>query len=99
VIEIVFKENESPLDGTHPQYIVVDFPQYRDPVWITEKPTWVPIPPIEIACQKHCCNLRYVPLSLSYAKTGHTFQGQSVGPNYAIHCIIVHPGNKGMELF
>lgn len=98
VIEIVFQENENPLDGTHPQYIVVDFPQYRGPAWINEKPTWVPIPPIEITCQKHCCNLRYIPLSLSYAKTGHTFQGQSVGPHYAISCIVVHPGNKGMEL-
>jgi hypothetical protein len=30
VIETVFKENENLLDGTQPQYIVVDFPQYRD---------------------------------------------------------------------
>jgi hypothetical protein len=65
VIEIVFKENESTLDGTHPQYIVVDFLQYRGPAWINEKPTRVPIPPIELACHKHCCNLRYIPLSLS----------------------------------
>ena len=33
VVEIVFNENENPLDGTLPQYILVDFPQYRGPSW------------------------------------------------------------------
>jgi hypothetical protein len=36
VVEIVFNENENPLDGTLPQYILVDFPQYRGPSWISE---------------------------------------------------------------
>ncbi len=33
-----------------------------------------------------------MPLSLVYAETGHTFQGQSVGPGHAIPCIIVPHG-------
>jgi hypothetical protein len=97
VIEIVYKEGTSPLDGTFPEFVIVDIPTYRGPPWINDKPTWVPIPPIEMNCRKHCCSFKFIPLSLAFAKTGHTFQGQTVGPNHAIKCIIVHPGNKGME--
>jgi ABC-type cobalamin/Fe3+-siderophores transport system ATPase subunit len=97
VVEIVYKENTSPLDTTFPQFIIVDIPSYRGPAWIQSHPTWVPIPPIELKCKKHCCTFKFIPLSLAYAKTGHTFQGQNVGPHHAIQCIIVHPGNKGME--
>jgi hypothetical protein len=73
VVEIVFNENENPLDGTLPQYILVDFPQYRGPSWISEKPTWIPIPSIEMNCSNYCCQFMFVPLSLAYSKTGHTF--------------------------
>jgi hypothetical protein len=76
VIEIVYKKNGSPLDGTFSEYIIVDIPTYRGPTWIPNKPTWVPIPSIELTCRKRYCTLKYIPLSLAYAKTGHTFQGQ-----------------------
>lgn len=98
VVEIIYEKNSSPLDGSIPEYVVVDFPQYRGPPWIQEKPSWIPIPPLEVKCRKHCCTLQYLPLSLAYAKTGHTFQGQTVGPGYVIPCIVVHPGKKKMEL-
>ena len=97
VVEIVFNENENPLDGTLPQYILVDFPQYRGPSWISEKPTWIPIPSIEMNCSNYCCQFMFVPLSLAYSKTGHTFQGQTCGPGHPIPCIIVQPGTIKME--
>ena len=97
VIEIVYEKDASPLDGTFPEFIIMDIPTYRGPTWIPDKPTWVPIPPIEVTCTKRCCTLKYIPLSLAYAKTGHTFQGQNVGPHHIIPCIIVHPGPKKME--
>ena len=97
VIEIVYEEDKSPLDGMFPEYVIIDIPTYCGPAWIPDKPTWVPIPAIETKCKNHCCSFKFIPLSLAYAKTGHTFQGQNVGPNHAIPCIIVHPGNKGME--
>lgn len=53
VIEIVYKIDVSPLDGTFPEYIIVDSPSYRCPAWIANKPTWVPIPPIEMTRRKH----------------------------------------------
>jgi hypothetical protein len=97
VIEIVYLENESPLDGTLPQFIIVEFPNYCGPRWIKEEPRWVPVPPFEIKCTSQCCTFRYIPLSLAYAKTGHTFQGHTVGPGHAIPCIIIQPGNISME--
>ena len=50
--EIVFKENEIPLDGFQPEYVIVDFPQYFGPHWMSSKKTWVPIPVLEINCNK-----------------------------------------------
>ena len=41
---------------------------------------------------------KYIPLSIAYARTGHTFQGQNIGPNHPIPCIVVNPGKKLMEL-
>ena len=97
VKEIVFEENQHPLDGCHPLYVIVDFPQYCGPAWMKENPKWVPIPTIELNCEKHCCQVRYIPLSLAYAKTCHTFQGQTVGKNCPIECIIVQPGTRDFE--
>jgi hypothetical protein len=58
----------------------------------------VPAPPIQISCKKHCCTYKYTPLSTAYARTGHTFQGQNVGPNHPIPFVVVNPGKKSMEL-
>jgi len=96
--EIKYKENESSLDYKLLQYIIVDFPTYCGSPWIKHKPTWVSIPPIEITCKKHCCTYKYIPLHIAYARTGHTFQGQNVGPYHPIPCIVVNPGKKSMEL-
>lgn len=97
VKEIVYLENESPIDGTMPQYILVEFPEYIGPTWIQNKPKWVPIPTVEIPCSSYCCTVKLIPLTLAYAKTGHTFQGQTVGPQNAIQCIIIQPGTIKME--
>jgi ATP-dependent exoDNAse (exonuclease V) alpha subunit len=97
VKEIVFKENENPLEGFQPDYVIVDFPQYCGPQWMAVEKTWVPIPVVEMNCDKHCCQLQYIPLTLAYAKTCHTFQGQTVGKNNPISCIIVQPGTRDFE--
>jgi len=76
----------------------VDFPTYCGPSWIKNEPTLVPIPLIESTCKKHCYTYKCIPLSIAYARTGHTFQGQIVGPNHPIPCIVVNPGKKSMEL-
>jgi hypothetical protein len=76
---------------------MVDFPGYCGPPWIADNPTWIPIPPCEITCASHCCTFKFIPLSLAHAKTGHNIQGNTVGPGYAIPCIIVQPGSLAME--
>ena len=49
------------------------------------------------------CSRKYIPLTLAFGKTVHTFQGQSVGPvkegqpPNAIQYIIVDPGERGFE--
>ncbi len=50
VIEIIYDKGASPLDGTLPKFIITDFPTYPGPAWITDNPTWVPMPTIEIKC-------------------------------------------------
>jgi len=97
VKEIVFNKDEIPLDRTLPQYVIVDFPDYCGPPWVENKPTWVPIPQIEISRSNFFSIICFIPLSLAYAKTGHTFQGQSAGPDHAIKCIIIQPGLCSME--
>ncbi len=64
---------------------------------MTEYSTWVPILPLELPCKNHCCQIKYLLLSLAWAKTGHMFQGQSAGQGFTIACIIVQPTNKTME--
>ena len=63
----------------------------------------VPIPMTAMMCKNKCCKATYCPLTLSFAKTCHTFQGQSAGPvshgqqPNAVDRVIVDPGDKGME--
>jgi hypothetical protein len=40
----------------------------------------IPIVPQEVQCKYKCCCKKFIPLSLCYAKTIHTFQGQNAGP-------------------
>ncbi len=98
VVEIVFNKNESPLDGTLPQYILVYFPQYCAPSWISEKPTWVPIPSITMNCSNYCCQFNFAPLGLDYAKSSNTFQGETCGPGHPMPCITVQPGMRNWNI-
>ena len=38
VKEIVYAEGKSPINGDHPLYVVVSFPQYCGPIWDPENP-------------------------------------------------------------
>ena len=40
----------------------------------------VPIPVTEFRCSNNCCTRTFLPLSVSYARTIHKFQGLSAGP-------------------
>jgi len=63
----------------------------------------VPIPMVTMLCKNKCCKATYCPLTLSFAKTLHTFQGQSAGPvnqgqqPNAVDRIVVDPGDKQFE--
>lgn len=54
-------------------------------------------------CKNKCCKAVYCPLALSFAKTCHTFQGQSAGPvnqgqqPNAVDRVVVDPGDRKFE--
>jgi hypothetical protein len=106
IIDIIFHENETPNNNDLPQYIIVNFPQYKGPIFDKNNPKYVPITTRETTfCKKeYCtCTRKYMPLTLAFGKTIHTFQGQNVGPvnkgqtENAIQYIIVDPGERGFE--
>ena len=63
----------------------------------------VPIPMVTMLCKNKCCKATHCPLTLSFAKTLHTFQGQSAGPvnqgqqPNAVDRVFVDPGDKKFE--
>ena len=40
----------------------------------------VPIPPVTVPCEYHCCERTFFPLDIAFARTVHRFQGLSAGP-------------------
>ena len=83
--------------------MLVDFPQYRGPIFIENIPTIAPLVPIETRCDCQCCTRIQMPLKLSFGRTMHTFQGVNVGPTRegqptnAIQAVICDPGTKMFE--
>ena len=103
VEDIVYKEGETPNLGDLPAYVLVNFSQYCGKELISGRKTSVPIVPRTTRCKFGCCERTFIPLSLAYGRTVHTFQGQSVGPvpdgrpQNSIQRIIVEPGNRRFE--
>ena len=100
VHDIVFDDGDSPNHYKLPLYVLCNFQQYCGPPFIPSQPKVIPIPTIQIQCDKiGCrCQRKYVPLTLAFAKTIHTFQGANVGPTYPgqppneVSRVIVFPG-------
>jgi hypothetical protein len=109
VHEIVYKKGESPNTGNLPLYVAVNFPGYLgrmqgygNMIWDKTMPTVIPIPIIKTVDEKTKRNIEYCPLSLSFARTIHTYQGQSAGPtndkcNNPIQRIICDVGTTRFE--
>lgn len=67
--------------------------EYAGPIWDKNNPTHVPIPIGLRDCKKGCCLLKSVPLNVSFARTLHKFQGQSVGPKHTNKYMVFGPGS------
>jgi len=87
VKKIIFKPNESPNFGHLPSYVVVEFASYIGHleengryIWDENNPKLIPVPTINTVDEKSKQIVRFCPLVLSFARTIHTFQGQSAGP-------------------
>ena len=63
----------------------------------------VPIPCITYSCKHRCCERTSCPLTLSFARTIDTFQGQTAGPSVPgqppndVERIIIDPGGRRFE--
>ena len=104
IIDIVYRQDESPSLGYLPLYVLVDFHLYIGPAFDEDHPTYVPIPVHIARCQFNCgCERTYVPLTLAFGKTIHSFQGQNVGPTCpgqpknSVQHIVVEPGTRSFE--
>jgi ATP-dependent exoDNAse (exonuclease V) alpha subunit len=103
VKDIVFDESHSPNFGDFPLYVLVEFSQYDGMPLAETMKKMIPIVPQEVRCKYKCCCKKFIPLSLCYAKTIHTFQGQNAGPVESnqqpnpIQRIICDPGDKEFE--
>jgi hypothetical protein len=102
--KLLFSFSQIANNGDFPLYIIVSFPQYSNgPSFFPDKPTWVPLVPIESRCKFGCCSSKYFPLQLCYVKTIHTFQGQNAGPvslgqlPNSIQRIICNPGDRSFK--
>jgi hypothetical protein len=104
IIEMIFDDGDDPNSGKQPRYVIVDFPGYTGPKWMSDHPPWVPIPTTTLCCEQcRQCTRTVVPLKLAYGCTIHTFQGNSVGPtkpgqppNRFLR-IVADPGKKSFE--
>lgn len=102
VIDLVFKEGESPNSKSLPVYVLVEFPSYTGKAFIESQPTYVPLVPVTVHCQKGCCARIQLPLRLAYGQTIHTFQGLTVGTDdnhttYKTPSIVIYPGSLSFE--
>ena len=97
VIDIRFEHKNSPLQGDLPKYVIVDFDEYKGPPWDESNPSYLPIPPCSIRCRNGCCIFTKIPLTLSWARTAHKFQGSNVGSTYPIKAMVFDPGKSGVE--
>ena len=100
VIDIRMEKGTKPSTDL-PLYIILDMDEYTGPVWDERNPTYVPIPICKQLCQKinMCCEMRYIPLDLAFAKTLHKFQGKSVGPGECSKIMVFEPGTSSFEGF
>jgi len=102
VLDIVYHPEQFPPDDL-PLYVLLDIPEYCGPSFIPNAPNVVPIAPITVRCNLHCCYRTYMPLRLAFAQTIHTFQGQNAGPvekdqpPNAIQKIICDPSTRKFE--
>ena len=85
-------------------YVLVDYHRNIGLPFHSLHPTYIPIPPHTARCKYNCgCQKIYIPLTLAFGKTIHSFQGPNVGatcphqPQNPIQTIVVDPGTRAFE--
>ena len=100
IVDVLYEQGKTPSSSgpdAVPGVVLVDFPHYRGPAMFPRRPTVVPIFPIFRRCEKECCARFGIPLVVQKAKTGHSFQGSTVGQGCTIEHIMIDPGDERTE--
>ena len=92
VISIIYRDGEKPPN--FPEAVIVDFPKYRGPSWISNKPTWIPITVNSVMCDNKCCSREGFPLIPGYAITIAKSQGMTIGKKEQINSAIIKLSDK-----
>ena len=86
------------------QNMCLFFPTYCGPPFNLLHPKAMPIVPVSVMCNKNCCCTHlFLPLTLSFGRTVHTYQGQNAGPvdpgrpPNPVQRIIYDPGTRSFE--
>lgn len=98
VIDILYLAGRKPCDGL-PDLVLVEFPNYTGPPFLTGHPKVIPIVPVErkLECDCRGCKRTQIPLRLGWAATIHRCQGLTIGEGEPHRYIVIHPGTNAFE--
>ena len=96
--DILFGAGKGPSNAL-PEVILVEFPGYTGPPFLSENKKIVPITPVErrIDCTCHYCKRKQIPLRLGWATTIHKCQGMTIGEGETNRYIVINPGKPSFE--
>ncbi len=100
VRDIVYFDGRTPQTGNSlPDVVMVSFPKFNGPPFVSDAHTIVPIVPVErrIECFCHACKRKQIPLRLGWGTTIHRCQGMTIGNGELNRYIVIHPGSKAFE--
>lgn len=95
LIKFVYKDVRGPMQDPRnlPAYAIVDFPDCKippeDALVDSAHPTWVPIPVVELRCEKNCCSERGIPLRVDKAVSTYKCQGVTIGKGHPFQRIVL----------
>ena len=93
---IRFRKKDSSDTQHDVLYVVVEMNDYCGPKWIEND---IPLSITSVCCMRSTCQCyaSFIPTTISFGRTIHTFQGQEVGPNKKIKCMVIDVGDTKFE--
>ncbi|KAK3104656.1 hypothetical protein FSP39_007268 [Pinctada imbricata] len=98
IVDIIYENQRKPADGL-PDVVMVNFPNYTGPSFVSGNNKIVPILPVsrKIDCRCFSCKRTQIPLKLGWATTIHKCQGMTIGQGEVNRYIVINPGTRLFE--